>query len=245
MSNKKPHRTRPGLVLIHGAWHTAACWAPTVMELARQAPDLTVVAVDLPGRGASPGDLRTLTLTQCVDSVVAQIERAGLDEVVVVAHSMGGLTAAGVVAKLGAARVRRVILIAAGLPPAGSSLLDTIPPPFRWAVAWAYRRATPRRPPSRPLARWFFCNGMTRPQQEWVLAQLCDESPRLYGEVVAELPASVPRTWIMPRRDHANPPRKQRAYIEGIGGVDEVIEIDTCHDVMVSEPAKLAEVLAA
>ena len=38
-----------GVVLIHGAAHTAACWQPTVAELAGSVPDLRVLAVDLPG----------------------------------------------------------------------------------------------------------------------------------------------------------------------------------------------------
>ena len=39
-------------------------------------------------------------------------------------------------------------------------------------------------------------------------------------------------------------PRQQRASIANLGDVDAIVEIDTCRDIMVSEPAELATVLA-
>lgn len=81
-----------GIVLIRGAAHTAACWQPTVTELARSAPDLPVLAVDLPGRGDTPEDLRQVTAKRCVEHVVERIEAPRVDRVVVVAHSMGRRT---------------------------------------------------------------------------------------------------------------------------------------------------------
>ena len=247
MTSDGSRRRRPGLVLIHGAFHSARCWEPTVAELAEQAPSLRVLAVDLPGRGQNPADLATVTIEQCVDSVVEQIDRAGLDEVVVVAHSLGGLTAPGVVTRLGASRVARLVLIAAVIPPEGASDLDLIPQPFRWLIARAIRLGVPRRVPSRAVVRLSFCNGMTREQRELVAGQLGPEAPQLFHEPVsrAGLPASVPRSWILPLRDRALLPRKQRAYIDNLGGVDEVVEIDACHDVMVGEPERLAAILAA
>jgi hypothetical protein len=34
-------------------------------------------------------------------------------------------------------------------------------------------------------------------------------------------------------------------FIDNLGGVDEVVELDTCHDAMVSDPRGLAAILAA
>ena len=237
---------RPGLVLIHGAFHSGRCWAPTVAAIEALAPDLPVLAVDLPGRGATPGDLRTLTIARWADSVVEQIERAGLDEVVVVAHSLGGLTAPAVVTRLGAARVARLVLISAVIPPEGASNIATIPQPVRWIIARVLRPGRAVGPPGRLFAGLFFCNGMTPEQRAVVYAQLCPEAPGPFHEPVsrAGLPASVPRTWLLTLRDRANPPRQQRASIANLGAVEEVIEIDTCHDAMVSEPATLAAILA-
>jgi len=240
-------RTRPGLVLIHGGFHAARCWGPTVAELERQAPDVPVLAVDLPGRGASPAELGAVTIRACVDSVVERIEAAGLDEVVVAAHSAGGLTAPGVVARLGAARVAGLVFIAALVPPEGATALESIPwPPVRWLMSRLNRPGGVRRPPSRALARLSFCNGMTRQQRELVYDQLCPEAANLFNEpaVRTGIPASVPYTWVLTLRDRACPARYQRSYIQRLGRVDDVVEVDTCHDVMISEPATLAAILA-
>jgi len=120
----------PGLVLIHGGAHAADCWDPTVVELARQAPELRVLAVDLPGRATKPADLTNVGIADFVNSVVADVDDAGLRDVVVVGHSMAGLVVPGVVAKLGAARVRELMLIAAFVPPQGLSVVDTLGGPL-------------------------------------------------------------------------------------------------------------------
>jgi pimeloyl-ACP methyl ester carboxylesterase len=245
--HRTPHTTRrPGLVLIHGAFHTARCWAPTVHELGRLAPELPVLAVDLPGRGATAGDLASLTIAQCVSSVLEQIDRAALDQVVVVGHSLAGLTAPAVVEALGTARVARLVLLAAVIPREGTSSLESIPPPVRWLIGRALRPGRPVGPPKPSLASLFFCNGMLPEQRQAVLEQLCPEAPGPFRERVrrAGLPAYVRRTWLLTRRDWANPARRQRVAIANLGGVDEVVELDACHDAMVSEPRLLASLLA-
>jgi len=52
----------PALVLMHGGAHAADCWDLTVDEIHRCAPDITVVAVDLPGRRGKPGSARVREL---------------------------------------------------------------------------------------------------------------------------------------------------------------------------------------
>ena len=69
-------------------------------------PKLRVLALDLPGRRNKAGDLITACIDGWVDSVVSDIENAALDDLVIVGHSLAGLTVPGVVTKLGSARVR-------------------------------------------------------------------------------------------------------------------------------------------
>ncbi len=57
------------------------------------------------------------------------------------------------------------------------------------------------------------------------------------------MPDDIPRTWILTRRDRALTPKLQRKYIDALGGVQTLIEVDTCHMVMVSEPERLAGIL--
>jgi pimeloyl-ACP methyl ester carboxylesterase len=237
--------SRPSLVLIHGGSHSSACWQPTVEELARQAPDLKVLAVDLPGRGSVPADLGEVTISDWVASTVEQIERAALDEVVLVAHSMGGLTAPGVAATLGAGRVRRLVLVAACIPPEGGTVMDTLSPILRKGIERQARKGGAAPPLAKPLASLFFCNGMTKEQRAFTLAQLCPDASRVAQERVSrrDLPTQIPRSWVLTRRDRSLRPRQQREFMANLGGVEEVTEIDSCHDVMIRAPRRLAEVL--
>lgn len=109
----------PALVLIHGVAHAGDCWELTVNELRRIATDLTVLTPDLPGSRGRPGDLMTATIRQWVDSLVGDIDRSGVHDVVIVGHSAAGLTIPGVVSILGASRVREMVLAAACVPAEG------------------------------------------------------------------------------------------------------------------------------
>jgi pimeloyl-ACP methyl ester carboxylesterase len=70
----------PALVLTHGGEHGADCWDLTVDELAAEEPALRVLAVDLPGRPGTPGDLSALD-SAAADPVLRDIEYVGLDAV--------------------------------------------------------------------------------------------------------------------------------------------------------------------
>jgi pimeloyl-ACP methyl ester carboxylesterase len=235
----------PALVLVHGGAHAADSWDLTVEEIRRLAPELTVLAVDPPGRQGKPGGLSAVTIKDCVESVIADVENAGLDEVVVCGHSLGGVTVPGVVAKLGPSRVREMILAAAFLPPQGMSVLDSLSGPLGWyARHAAAARQTPVVMP-RIAARLAFCNGMTPYQRDFVLSRICGESMHLVTEKVdrTELADDVSWTWILTRRDRSLSQQEQRRSIGALPGAGTVIPIDTCHDLMVSEPKRLAEIL--
>ncbi len=204
-----------------------------------------MLAVDMPGHGATPGDLTTVSIADCVRSAVAQIENAGLHEVIVVGHSLAGLTVPGMVTALGSPRVREMILAAACLPAQGRAIVDTLVGPLAWYVRRAVRL---RRPPSVTpdlLSRLIFCNGMTLAQRRFTLSRMHAEAATLITEPVdrSDLPDAVPRTWILTLRDHALFRRTQLRSIDALGGVQTLIPIDTCHDLMISEPALLAELL--
>lgn len=55
----------------------ADSWNLTIEEIQRLAPELTVLALDMPGRRNKPGDLREMTIADYVDSLVGDIESAG------------------------------------------------------------------------------------------------------------------------------------------------------------------------
>jgi pimeloyl-ACP methyl ester carboxylesterase len=234
----------PDLVLVHGGEHAGDCWDLVVAELRRVAPELRTLAVDLPGRGGTPGDLATATIGEWVDSVVAKIEGEGLGDVVIVGHSMAGVTVPGVVAKLGSARVREMILAAAFVPPQGKAIVDTLGGPLAVFARHAAKGGRPVKIPGL-VTRYAFCNGMTREQSRLTMSKLCAESPRVPGEPVdrSVMPDEVPRTWILTTRDRALSQKSQHRSMAALGGVQEVIPIDACHELMFSHPEQLAKIL--
>lgn len=236
--------TLPTLVLVHGGEHSADCWDLTVAEINRLEPELRVLAVDLPGHGDTPGDLATVTIADWVDSVVRDVEDAGLGEIVVVGHSMAGVTVPGVVAKLGSTRVREMVLATAFVPPQGCAIVDTLGGPLAWFARRVAHNGEPGTIPA-IAARLAFCNGMTREQRRFTVSRLYPESARIPAERVdrSAMPDDVPRTWILTLRDRALSQRSQRDSIAALGGVHTMIPIDACHDVMISHPQRLAEIL--
>jgi|SRR5271166_434404 len=239
----------PALVLVHGGGFAADCWEPTVDAIQGMEPQLRVLAVDLPGRRNKAGDLITACIDGWVDSVVSDIENAALDDLVIVGHSLAGVTVPGVVTKLGSARVREMILAAAQVPASGSALVDTFPGALSWFARRTAKRSVQKgRSGGLPnaLARFVFCNEMTPAQRRFTLARSCQESPSIMIEKVdrSGMPDEVPRTWILTRRDRSAVSMKvQHECIAALGGVQTLIEIDTCHMLMVSEPQRLAEIL--
>lgn len=234
----------PAVVLVHGGLHGADCWDLTVAELRRQAPSLPVLAVDLPGRGGTPADLGRVTVRDWVGSVVADIDRAGLDDVIIVGHSMAGITVPAVAAQLGPARAREMVLIAAFVPPQGRSVVEAVAGWLAWYARWGARRGRAATMPW-PVARLLLGNGMTAEQRNFLSGRLRPESARVIVEPVHRPDAcqGIRRTWVLTRRDRMLSGRAQRRRIAALGGVDAVIALDACHDVMISHPGELARVL--
>jgi pimeloyl-ACP methyl ester carboxylesterase len=234
----------PALVLVHGGGLAADSWELTVEEIYRRAPELIVLAVDLPARRGKPGNLLTLTIADFVKSVIDDIEDAGLGDIVLVGHSMAGLIVPSVVTKLGSSRVRELVLVTAFVPPEGKSLVDTLTGP--WAMT-ARRNAKKGGLSKTPAigVRLTYLNGVPRARRKFAAGKVYPESARMLAEKVSRqgMPDEVPRTWILTTRDRALSVKLQHKGIDAIGGVQTVVPLNTCHCPMVSEPERLAEIL--
>ncbi len=80
------------LLLVHGAWHGAWCWADTFMPRFAQA-DYATYALSLRGHGGSGGALRWASTANFVDDiaqVVEKIQHQHQQLPVLIGHSMGG-----------------------------------------------------------------------------------------------------------------------------------------------------------
>jgi hypothetical protein len=92
---------------------------------------------------------------------VSDIENAGIDDLVIVGHSLAGLTVPGVVTKIGPARVPEMILAAAFLPPDGAAFADTMPRALGWYARRTAKRNVQKGVPNTLPTAWAtfaFCN---------------------------------------------------------------------------------------
>jgi pimeloyl-ACP methyl ester carboxylesterase len=86
------------IILVPGLWLDASSWSQVVPHL--EAAGHSITAITLPGMNAADADRSSVTLQDHVDAVVAAIDAASTDSVVLVGHSAGcGLVHAAVDAR--------------------------------------------------------------------------------------------------------------------------------------------------
>src|SRR3954452_18238638 len=107
----------PAILLVHGLGGSARAWDRVVPLLEDR---FRVVAVDLPGAGASPPLTGTVTIEAMADLLPAALDAVGASRAIVVGHSMGGVIATAL-AERHAARIGSLVLVNA--PPSRESRL--------------------------------------------------------------------------------------------------------------------------
>jgi len=83
---------RPPLVLLHGLTFDRTMWQPALAELSHIDPGRRSLAFDLPGHGESRR-WESYDLESVVHGVHRAVEEAGLDEPVIVGHSLAAIIA--------------------------------------------------------------------------------------------------------------------------------------------------------
>jgi pimeloyl-ACP methyl ester carboxylesterase len=223
--------------LVHGAWHGAWCWERLVPELERRRH--RAIAPDLPC--ADP----RATFADYAGVLAAALQGAG-DDVVIVGHSLGGMTIPLVAARR---PVRALVYLCALVPIPGASFVeqlraepDTFVPGYeaglappdetgarRWAD-FAVARATMYGDCSEADARWAF--ERLRPQSTAPYRVPCP---------LDALPA-VPSAYVVCAEDRiVAPPWSRRAAAQRLG-VDPV-ELPGDHSPYLSRPDALAAAL--
>jgi len=211
------------LGLIHGGAHGAWCLEKLIPALACRGE--RAVAMDLPCEddGAGVAEYARVVIEALADSQ---------EPVVLVAHSLGGLTAPVVAA---ARPVRMMIFIAALLPVPGRSLneqRESDPEmmfPYHGGVAGLRDR---------------FFNTCSAADADWALARIGRQALKPFTEItpLRQWP-SVPSAYLVCTRDHAcNPAWARRAARERLG-VEPVELAGSDHSPFLNRPAELAEVL--
>jgi pimeloyl-ACP methyl ester carboxylesterase len=227
------------LVLVHGSGFAGSCWDLLLPHLVTPA-----IAVDLPGRGRRPADLARIGLDDFAAAVAEDILASGWERVVLVGHSLAGLTLPRVAALL-PARIAQLVFLSSAVPAHGQTCLDTLDAATRDFVRanLAAGGGISARL-DRELAIALFGSDLNSDETEWMLARMGPEA----GAVLLErcdlrgLEQPIDRTWVRLLQDAAGSVEMQDSCIANIGGAD-VIDLDAGHMAMISRPAALAAIL--
>jgi pimeloyl-ACP methyl ester carboxylesterase len=229
-------------VLVHGGWHGGWCWRRVEPLLRGRGHE--VFAPTLTGLGDRAHLGRPHTgLAAHVQDVLAVLELDDLREVVLVGHSSAGAVIAGVAQRAGH-RIAELVHLDSFVPAPGDSVFSLLAPErrahFESMVDAAGRIVVE---PGPAMDGWAVTDPADR---AWV-------GPRLRPHPVGGLADPLPRTPLpeLPRRYvhcTVKPGVDSFAGFAAAAGADRSWRLDTVeagHDVMVTAPDELAELLTS
>lgn len=238
MTSSTPPRARP-IVLVHGAWHGAWCWAP--LQAALDGRGLASYAIDLPGHGASAlplGDLHG-----DADHVTSVLDHLALADVVLVGHSYGGAVVTDAAGRR--ADIAHVVMVAAFALLDGESVMDplaALPPeqPALTRCMQAHDDETFSIDPAGAVEAFYGC---CPPAVAAAAVARLDRQPTVtFTQPVRAGVSHLPSTYVRCLRDEAIHPRHQTALA---ARCTTRVDLDTDHSPFASTPEELADIVEA
>ncbi len=218
-------------VFVHGGSHGAWCWEKVVDLIKKDRRVRQAIAIDLAGHGARVNEkpLDAITLDDYIADIARAVRETKANDVVLVGHSLAGASVPQAAAQV-AGQLKRVVLISCLVPLDGETVWQTV-------------RLKPDNRPTEVRYREMFCNDMDGKTADWVISKLTTEPPKPMQTPITRplLPASLPRTYVMLLKDNTISLDRQETHAKTFGA--EIVKVDAGHDVMVSSPKALAEVL--
>lgn len=237
-------------VSIHGGGQGSWVWDETVAAIALQSGGAaTCLALDVPGCGTKRGrDTSGVEFDDIARELIADIEAAGMREVVLVGHSQAGC----VLPRMTEFRpdlFRRLVYVTCSSPLAGKTVQEMIGEGVHGQsedeVGWPLDPATHS---MEERFRACFCNDMTSEETAafmhklgadmWPVSSYAERDWR-YDHLGA-----MPTSYVVCERDAILPAAWQARFAERFHA-GRIARIDAGHQVMNTQPASLAEVLLA
>ena len=221
--------------LVHGAWHGAWCWERLIPELA--AHGHAAIAIDLPCDDVEAG------CAAYAGAVVAETADAG-DDLVLVGHSMGGLTIPLVAALRPA---RKLVYLCALLPRPGASLAQQVKEEPEMFVP-GYSAGLARDDQGRSYwqdedaAAEVLYGGCPRQLASWAVPRLRPQARRPSDEPCPERLPEVDAVSLIARDDAVvNAEWSRAAALDRLGA--KAVELPGDHSPFLGRPGELAEIL--
>lgn len=231
-----------GVALIHGGLHTSECW-----QRVQPLIEAPTIAPDLLGRGARQAVLSELRVADIIRGVVDDIKAAGWSRTVIVAHSLGGISATGICEAI-PDQVAHVVFMAAVVPRPGVPPMEDFPAYVRWVDDTILRRQRSRQDGRFSLPKWIarqmFCSDLSPSLAAELERQWVPDTPWLASDAAAQkpIPEHIGRTYVRLTADRALRPPLQDRMIRNAAPVN-VISEPHGHSVMMSNPHRCAEII--
>lgn len=227
----------PKLILVHGAWHGPWCWAE--VELRLRQLGVEVGSVELTSQGDDPTSIGNLySDTEVVRGAASSVD----GPVALLGHSYGGMVITQAAQSLD--NVSQLIYLSAFVPEAGQSLAGIVEP---WVAAGAdlsWLVPTPEglltiAPGQTSQIFYNDCDPAVAAKAE---SRLRPQSGASFQQPVQPSQLKLkPFLYIVCTEDRAIPPAGQRQMAER---ADRVLELPTGHCPFLSQPERLADLLA-
>ncbi len=277
-------KDKPAFVFIHGAWHNKATWHKVVDRL--ESKGYAAIALDLPGAGeysispeafrqrpldpsafaTEPSPNAGTTQEQRNAAVCSAIEEAatlGNGKVVLVGHSLGGVTVTPVAESV-PEQLHAVVYVTAFMLPAGMMAVQMIQhgsmsaalvpqlfmadPEQVGALRWDV--ASPD-PSYRALAKAAFYADLSDEETDEAMSRLhCDEPVTVAlqeSTMTAERFGSIPRHYVKCQQDQAITLSGQEHMISAVdntmGNATQVHFLNSSHSPFYSRPDELVAIL--
>ena len=225
-------------VLVHGAWHGGWCWKKVKTILENQG--FFVYTPTLTGLGERSHLLNEeIGLDTHIQDIVSVLEYEDLKNVVLVGHSYGGMVITGVAGR-SAERISHLVYLDAFLPENGKALKDYLPGNNSGNNQPQEKRDW--KVPPRSTALEF---GVKEKEDiEWTEKRLGPQSAKTFVQAVTienPIPDSIKKVYIQLTDDSSwfvEAAEKART-----NGFKSIKYLGGGHDAMISQPAKIAEIL--
>lgn len=219
-------------LLIHGGAHGSWCWDRVTPYLEACSKVRKIFACDLcaDAQEAVGKPKSEITNSDYVEGLVKKIHELDLSDLIVVGHSMAGITIPALCHRL-PDRIRRVIYITTSNPKIGESILDLMQHPLS--------------PKSRVVSfDDMFCSDLDEASAQWLKSNIQEDPPQPVLDKVnyCVLPEGLRSTYVVCTKDLALPVDYQCEQAAN-AAVDEIVELDAGHSVFASQPRALSDLL--
>jgi len=234
----------PTIVFIHGAAFDHSVWQWQSRYFAHHGH--SVLAVDLPGHGRSPGAMRA-SIGEYAEWVAGLLDAVGLPQAALVGHSMGSLIALETALRH-APRVTRLALVATSAPmPVSDAFIaaarDEPPVGLEMEAVWGHARAVQLASSAIPGASLLSASRRLNARAKAGTLHAALEACNAYRVDPDKLAAlRTPTLVVAGKRDQMTQFKAGKAMADAIPGA-KLVALDAGHSIMAEAPRDLLAAL--